>query len=61
VNSVLSSLPTYTMCEVEVPVAVLDYIERARRHCMGRGSHINARGKDFVALQRSQIQRTRVV
>jgi hypothetical protein len=30
VNSVLSSLPTYAMCSLQLPVAVLDYIDRAR-------------------------------
>jgi hypothetical protein len=34
VNSVLSSLPTYLMCSVSVPVEVHEYIDRARRHCM---------------------------
>jgi hypothetical protein len=36
VNSVLSSLPTFAMCTLQVPAAVLDYIDRARRHCLWR-------------------------
>jgi hypothetical protein len=38
VNSVLSSLPTYHMCSVSVPIAVLEDFDRARRHCMWRNS-----------------------
>jgi hypothetical protein len=34
VNSVISSLPTYTMCSISVPVEVHEYVDRARRHCM---------------------------
>jgi hypothetical protein len=32
VNSVLSSLPTYYMCPVDVPVAFLEDVDRPRRH-----------------------------
>jgi hypothetical protein len=49
VNSVLSSLTTYTMCSVAVPIAVLEYYDRARRNCMWRNSGINARNKPMVA------------
>jgi len=49
VNSVLSSLPTYAMCTLQVPVAVLEYIDRARRHCLWRGSESNAKMKRLVA------------
>ena len=34
VNSVLSSLPTYTMCSLKIPIAVLGFIDRARKHCL---------------------------
>jgi hypothetical protein len=49
VNSVLSSLPTYAMCSLKIPIAVLDFIDRARRHCLWRGSEVNAKGKSLVA------------
>jgi len=49
VNSVLSSLPTYTMCSFDIPVTVIEYIDRARRHCLWRGSDINAKGKALIA------------
>jgi hypothetical protein len=50
VNSVLSSLPTYMMCTLYLPTAVLEFIDRARKHCLWRGnSDLNARGKALVA------------
>jgi hypothetical protein len=52
VNSVLSSLPTYAMCTLQVPVAVLEYIDRARRHCLWRGSESNAKMKPLVAWKK---------
>lgn len=52
VNSVLSSLPTYAMCTLEVPVAVIEYIDRARRHCLWRGSESNAKMKPLVAWRK---------
>jgi hypothetical protein len=52
VNSVLSSLPTYTMCTVAVPIAVLEYYDRARRNCLWRKSEINAKNKPLVAWKK---------
>jgi hypothetical protein len=49
VNSVISSLPTFFMCSVQVPVAVHEYVDRARRHCMWRNSETNAKSKPMVA------------
>jgi hypothetical protein len=52
VNSVLSSLPTYAMCILQIPIAVLEYIDRARRHCLWRGSDSNAKMKPLVAWKK---------
>jgi hypothetical protein len=52
VNSVLSSLPTYTMCSVMVPMEVHENFDRARRHCMWRKSESNARSKPLVAWRK---------
>jgi hypothetical protein len=52
VNSVLSSLPTYIMCTLEVPIAVIEYIDRARRHCLWRGSDSNAKMKPLIAWKK---------
>jgi hypothetical protein len=38
VNIVLSSLPTDFMWSVQVPVEVLEYVDKARRNCMWRKS-----------------------
>jgi hypothetical protein len=52
VNSVLSSLPTYTMCSVMVPMEVHENLDRARRHCMWSKSESNARSKPLVAWRK---------
>jgi len=52
VNSVLSSFPTYTMCTLDLPVAVIQYVDRARRHCLWRGSDSNAKMKPLVAWRK---------
>jgi hypothetical protein len=52
VNLVLSSLPTFAMCSVSVPVAVLEYIDRARRHCLWRKLEANAKSRPLVAWRK---------
>jgi hypothetical protein len=52
VNSVLPSILTYTMCLMMVPVAVIEYFERAHRHCMWRNSDSNAKSKPLVAWRK---------
>jgi hypothetical protein len=52
VNSVLSSSPTFTMCSVQVPVAVHEYVDRARRRCMWTKSEITGKTKPMVAWKR---------
>jgi hypothetical protein len=36
VNSVQSSLPTFFMLSLRIPVGVVDVVDRARRHCLWR-------------------------
>jgi hypothetical protein len=36
VNSVLSSLPTFYMCSIKIPVGIINQIEKYRRHYYGR-------------------------
>jgi hypothetical protein len=43
VNSVLSALPTYYMGNVKLPPTVYKQIDKYRKHCMWRGSDLNAR------------------
>jgi hypothetical protein len=52
VNSLISSLPTYMMCTLEVPVAVIEYIDRARRHCLWRNLDCNAKARPLVAWKK---------
>jgi hypothetical protein len=37
VNSVLSSLVTFYMCSIKVPITILDQIDKYMRHCLWRG------------------------
>jgi hypothetical protein len=37
------------MCTLEVPVAVIEYIDRARRHCLWSSLDSNAKMKPLVA------------
>jgi hypothetical protein len=37
------------MCSLNIPIAVLDFIDRARRHCLWRGFDANAKGKSLAA------------
>ena len=37
------------MCSLKIPIAVLDFIDRARKHCLWRGSDVNAKIKSLVA------------
>lgn len=52
VNAVLSSLPTYYMCFLSLPKSVIESIDRARRHCLWRGSDINSNKKSLVMWDR---------
>jgi hypothetical protein len=52
VNSVLSSLPTYFMCSVQVLVEVLEYINKARRNCLWRKSESSGRCQALVAWRK---------
>jgi hypothetical protein len=49
VYSMLSSLPTFYMCSIKMPVDILNQIDKYRRHCLWRGSDLNARKPPLVA------------
>jgi hypothetical protein len=57
VKSILSSLPTFTMCYVSVLVVVLEDIDKTMRHCMWRNYDANAKSKPLVAWRKRQYQR----
>jgi hypothetical protein len=40
-NSVLSALPTFTMCSIVLPKTVIKQIDKYRKHCLWRGATAN--------------------
>jgi hypothetical protein len=40
-NSVLTALPTFTMCSIVLPKTVIKQIDKYRRHCLWRGASQN--------------------
>jgi hypothetical protein len=49
VNSVLSSLPTFYMGAIKVPIDILNQIDWYRRHCLCRGGDVNAKKPPLAA------------
>jgi hypothetical protein len=43
VNSVLSSLTTFYLCSIKVPITILNQIDKYRRYYLWRGGDINVR------------------
>jgi len=43
VNLVISSLPTFMMCTLKLPVTIIKQINKYRKHCLWRGSDINTK------------------
>lgn len=53
INSILSHLPIYYMCSLKLPKTVIDHIDRARKHCLWRGSSdFNARCNSLAAFEK---------
>jgi hypothetical protein len=49
VDTVISSVPIYTMCNIKMHVTNLNSIDRARKHGLWRGSDVAGKGKPLVA------------
>jgi hypothetical protein len=49
VNSVLSSLPTFFMCSIKVPIEILKQIDKYRKHCLWRGGEIERKKPPLAA------------
>lgn len=49
VNSVLSALPTFYMCTLQLPPPVIDQIDKYRKHCLWSGGDINRKGSCLAA------------
>lgn len=50
-NAVLSALPVYYMCTLELPKAVIKQINKFIKHCLWRGSNINGRALPKAAWE----------
>ena len=48
-NAVLSALPMFHMCTFLLPQTVIDQIDKYRKHCLWRGSDINAKSHQKAA------------
>jgi hypothetical protein len=55
VNAVLYALPTYYMCVLQLPIEIIDQINKYRSHCLWNGSNINKNGNCLAAW--SKVQR----
>jgi hypothetical protein len=44
VNSVISSLPTYYVCTLKLPVVVIEIIDKHRKNCLWRGKSLKTKG-----------------
>jgi hypothetical protein len=49
VNSVMSSLPTFYMCTIKLPISIIKQIDKYRRHCLWRGGDLNAKKSPLAA------------
>jgi hypothetical protein len=49
VNSVLSSLPTFFMCSIKVPIEILNQIDKYRKHYLWRGGEIESKKPPLAA------------
>jgi hypothetical protein len=43
VNFVLSSIPTFYMCAIKVPIEILNQVDRYRRHCLWKGGDTSSK------------------
>jgi hypothetical protein len=48
-NAVLSALPTFYMCTLEIPKAVIKQIDKFRKNCLWRASNVNGRTQPKAA------------
>jgi hypothetical protein len=49
VNSVLSSLTTFYLCSIKVPIAIIKQIDKYRRHCLWRWGDLNNKKPPMAA------------
>jgi hypothetical protein len=61
VNYVISPIATYTMATLKLPSSVINYIDRARRQYLWRGSNFNKKYRNLVAWDLIQRPKKQVV
>jgi hypothetical protein len=49
VNSIQSSIPTYYMCSLKIPLGVIEIIDKYRKKCFWRGNDFKNKGYNFAA------------
>jgi hypothetical protein len=49
VNSVLSSMPTFYMCSIKVPIDIFNQIDKCRIHSLWMGGDVNAKRPPLAA------------
>jgi hypothetical protein len=59
VNSVLSSLTTFYLCSIKVPITIIKQVEKYRRHCLWRGVDINAKKPPLVSWKNCNKAKTK--
>jgi hypothetical protein len=52
VDSAVSSVPIYTMCSIKMHTTNLNFIDRARRHGLWRGTDVAGKGRPLVAWKK---------
>jgi len=48
VNSVMSSLPTYYMCSLKLPITVIEIIDKYRKNCLWRRNDFKNKGYNLA-------------
>lgn len=51
VNSILSSLSTFYMCTIKIPLTIIAQLEKYMRHCLWRGADMNAKKPSQAAWE----------
>jgi hypothetical protein len=49
INSVISTLPTYFMCSLKLPITRIDEIDKLRKNCLWRGNDFDRKGYNLAA------------
>jgi hypothetical protein len=59
VNSVLSSLTTFYLCSIKVPLTIINQVDKYRRHCLWRGGDINAKKPPLTSWKMATLPKSK--